>query len=80
VALKGFHLLFTMFGYFEVEETMFHITNDNKVKVWCSWDISQTKPKEPKAQGTIKDMVTKVLTIISDNTDRGNCFPLGNII
>jgi hypothetical protein len=81
VALKGFDQLFRMFGYFEVEESMLHITTSNRVKVWCSRDISQTKPTQPHSQGTMDDMVKKILTLIEENTDySGNYFPVGPTI
>ncbi len=42
-SLKGFNKLKNKFGPFLVTEGMFHITEDNKVKVWLSelaFDVS----------------------------------------
>ena len=39
VGLKGFELLYKRYGYFDVEENMFHITKNHKIKVWCQKDI-----------------------------------------
>ena len=67
VAFKGFELLYKKFGYFQVEEEMFHITKNNKVKIWCHKDISQEKPKpmvQESLRGTESDMVKRIIRII----------------
>lgn len=44
VALKAFDLLHKRFGFFPIEEEMFHITKSKKAKIWCHKDISKLKP------------------------------------
>lgn len=44
IAFKGFEILFSKFGYFDIFEDMFHICENGKVKVWCNSQIYKLKP------------------------------------
>lgn len=67
-------MLYRKFGYFEVEESMFHITKSKKAKVWLSKDISQLRPAV-KLTSAIEvseqmegRMVRNIIKIIWQNT------------
>jgi hypothetical protein len=46
-ALHGFHEIYDRFGYVDIEENMFCLNNDRKVKVWMSVDLVAHKPRMP---------------------------------
>jgi len=58
--------LYKKFGYFEVEEYMFHITKSNKVKIWPHKDISKSQPTRPTKTpaNPESEMIKKIITII----------------
>lgn len=43
---------------------MFHITLNNKVKVWCNKNIEKSKPKDGATNGTMEDMIKRIVRII----------------
>jgi hypothetical protein len=71
VALKGFELLFKSYGYFEVFESMFHICQKGKLKIWCNQNIYKSVPEQYLlGEGREEDMVLKIINIIDNNTDK----------
>ena len=81
VGLKGFELLYKRFGYFELSENMFFISETNKLKVWCHKDISSIKPEKSEKCGFEAMMVRKVIQLVDENTDYPpHGFPLGSVL
>lgn len=46
-ALEGFHEIYKRFGYVDVEESMFCITAQNKLRIWLSEDLASHTPRSP---------------------------------
>ena len=71
VALKGFELLYKSYGYFEIFESMFHICQKGKLKIWCNQNIYKNVPEQYLlGEGREEDMVIKIINILHSNTDR----------
>lgn len=72
VAFKGFQILFSKFGYFDVFEDMFHVCETGKVKVWCNSTVYKCAPEAylMDSHGREEDMVYRIMHLIDINIDR----------
>lgn len=72
VALKGFGILYSKFGYFDVFEDMFHICENGRAKVWCNSQLYKLQPESYllDANGKQEDMIYRIISILDENTDK----------
>lgn len=67
---KGYAELYDAMGYFDIIEEMICINSGGVVKVWLSKNLDKYMPPVSYHNGTEREMVLKVIRIVSQNTNQ----------